>query len=385
MSIIIYILFVTFGVTALHNILVYNLNTVGISGYVSILCLLLIEFIALFYNIKNIKHIFCLRINTIIFIWCAYTFLVTLLTSQDLFFDIRSLLWWPSVYFVFFYLAANDYSEKKINSFIKFFVPILFIITIVLFVNLRQHSLYSTNGAFEADNSVFFILTLLPLIFLLPLKIKYIFLFFAICAAFYSFKRSATLYTALIILVSIYFDFYYHKNASFLKTIVLPCILMIGLYVGIEYLNNATEGFLFDRFQNISEDKGSGRLDIWDNVIDRFSYNSIEYKIIGSGFNAVNKIFPLSAHNDFLEMLYDYGIIGLVIYLSFVLLMIKSAFKSKILGDNYFQASIILLIIFFIMSMVSHLWLYPSFYAYLIAFLGIINGKMYLKDRKIRL
>lgn len=377
MPYIVYALFIIFGGLTLYNNLVYKFNVEGgITGYISIMCLLLIEGICVFYSLRYIKQIFSNKINAVILLWAIYAVLVTLLTSEDLFLDIRSVLWWPSVYFVFYSIARYDYSEKLINILIKYIIPLLYILTVIIYFYFRRFSLETNVGAFEADNSVFFVLALLPFVFLLSKRYKYIFLILAIAAAFYSFKRSAALYTAIIIVISLYFDFWYHKKISLFKTVIIPIILVIGLVYGLTYLNNSTDGFLLSRFENISDDGGSGRIDIWKDTLNKFKASGIELQIAGHGFNAVIKVSPFSAHNDFLEMLYDFGIIGLSLYILFIILMVFCILKYKNLDDRYYQAGIVMLTIFFIMSMVSHLWLYPSFYGYLVSFLGVVNGRI---------
>lgn len=377
MPYIVYALFIIFGGLTLYNNLVYKFNVEGgITGYISIMCLLLIEGICVFYSLRYIKQIFSNKINAVILLWAIYAVLVTLLTSEDLFLDIRSVLWWPSVYFVFYSIARYDYSEKLINILIKYIIPLLYILTVIIYFSFRRFSLETNVGAFEADNSVFFVLALLPFVFLLSKRYKYIFLILAIAAAFYSFKRSAALYTAIIIVISLYFDFWYHKKISLFKTVIIPIILVIGLVYGLTYLNNSTDGFLLSRFENISDDGGSGRIDIWKDTLNKFKASGIELQIAGHGFNAVIKASPFSAHNDFLEMLYDFGIIGLSLYILFIILMVFCILKYKNLDDRYYQAGIVMLTIFFIMSMVSHLWLYPSFYGYLVSFLGVVNGRI---------
>lgn len=377
MPYIVYALFIIFGGLTLYNNLVYKFNVEGgITGYISIMCLLLIEGICVFYSLRYIKQIFSNKINAVILLWAIYAVLVTLLTSEDLFLDIRSVLWWPSVYLVFYSIARYDYSEKLINILIKYIIPLLYILTVIIYFSFRRFSLETNVGAFEADNSVFFVLALLPFVFLLSKRYKYIFLILAIAAAFYSFKRSAALYTAIIIVISLYFDFWYHKKISLFKTVIIPIILVIGLVYGLTYLNNSTDGFLLSRFENISDDGGSGRIDIWKDTLNKFKASGIELQIAGHGFNAVIKASPFSAHNDFLEMLYDFGIIGLSLYILFIILMVFCILKYKNLDDRYYQAGIVMLTIFFIMSMVSHLWLYPSFYGYLVSFLGVVNGRI---------
>lgn len=374
MAYVVYLLLFIFSVTSLYNTLMFRLDVAsGMTGYIVVLCLLLIECLSIYVIITNVKSILASKINLLIFLWMIYSVVIMFFTSDSLFDDIRSAIWWPSVYFVFYQIARTDYTGKRIKVLIYKFMPILFLATLIMYFSLRRIEIEDL----KADNSIFYLLLLLPFVCLLSKKIKYIFLIIAVMATFYSFKRSAVLYTSIIVLVSIYFDFWYHKKMSFLTTLVVPLVLIWGILLGVQYLDSSTEGYLWTRFANISEDQGSGRISIWKDVLSMYDKKSWEIKVLGSGFNAVNRDFSLSAHNDIIEMLYDFGIWGMFIYGLYIIRLIIGVFQSKVLGDNYLQANVVMLVIFFIMSMVSHLWLYPSFYAYLIMLVGITNGQMH--------
>jgi O-antigen ligase len=115
---------------------------------------------------------------------------------------------------------------------------------------------------------------------------------------------------------------------------------------------------LFDRFASISEDGGSGRdivyADVW-NMIKSSDYSHI---IWGHGYNQVRVDAELgfSAHNDFLEMLYDFGICGLFAFCGFV----ASASNLRTYRRfSYPQKSALL--VFVILSLFSHLVLVTSY------------------------
>lgn len=95
----------------------------------------------------------------------------------------------------------------------------------------------------------------------------------------------------------------------------LFAFLVVAL-IAYLYFNRYNSTLLI-RFSNMFTDQGSGRLIIWELVIHRFQESSIMKKIFGHGFHAVPiEIKPFGreifAHNSFLEVLYDLGIIGLV-------------------------------------------------------------------------
>ena len=131
--------------------------------------------------------------------------------------------------------------------------------------------------------------------------------------------------------------------------------------------------YVFSRFSSISEDKGSGRDIVWRNVLDTYSKSPVLEKIIGHGHYSaiiVNRghNIDLSAHNDFLEVLFDYGIIGLILYLLLHIYLIKRLFFLKRNKSELFLPYLASYITMFIMSMVSHLILYPTYFTFLATF-----------------
>lgn len=90
--------------------------------------------------------------------------------------------------------------------------------------------------------------------------------------------------------------------------------------------------------------------------------------IFGYGTDGTLSQIGIRAHNDWLEILVDYGILGVVMYLSFFICLIKAAWRSK--GNpRLFYA---LLSVFFI-------WLSKSIYSMgftndIFSFLSVVIG-----------
>lgn len=128
---------------------------------------------------------------------------------------------------------------------------------------------------------------------------------------------------------------------------------------------------------NITEDGGSNRLFIYGQLWMTQKNSGLLHWGIGSGYNSVllSKICTdgvlgdfVSAHNDFLEVLYDYGVIGLATYICFFACIIRKAVKMK--RDQYiYSASFISSILMvLVISMTSHLVIYLNYYAVIFVF-----------------
>ena len=131
---------------------------------------------------------------------------------------------------------------------------------------------------------------------------------------------------------------------------------------------------ILDRLETIFEDKGSGRLGIWENTWEMQMDSSLAGWIFGHGFNAVyiNSVPQYSAHNDFLEVLYDFGIIGFILYINFYIIIIKYSKKLYNARSKYTAPFVSSIVLALIMSITSHLIIFPTYFIYLCLFWGVI-------------
>ena len=351
----------------------------------SFLLRLLIEALSIYFLLKFYK-IPKSNLFYLILYFLLYSAFVNLFHSQNLIRETSEIIWWGSLFFLFYFISYFDNEEKGyINILIKYFLP-FFIFVFLLFlliVSVQQAFLdVGFTGNYNvSSNQVFFVCLLLPFTALLKNKwIKYSLLLLGLYAAVFSSKRSAMVFTPLIVIISIYYDYLSNKKNKFFGVIVTSLILFLG-YTVFDSLNKRYDSFFISRFENALEDKGSGRLDIIDVVFNEYSFKSVNGLLFGSGFNSVVKDnlykednISLSAHNDFIEILYDYGIIGFIIYFIFVIFLLRRIFYLKRINKELFIANYMAFIIFVVMSLVSHLVLYPSYFAYLSILWGITEG-----------
>lgn len=281
---------------------------------------------------------------------------------------IRQSYWWGTL--ILGYLAFH---KKKSTEFVKLTTGVLFIAVFTLYI---QYALNKGMGILPTSNMVssyYYCLLFLP--FVLTIKnplIKNIFLGCIIFGAFLSLKRTA--FIALIFsMIGYYGVATFSTSRGFKRKLYIVSSLFLILLISINLYDFVTETYnldIFVRLNSMVEDGGSGRNRIYEyfwNEIIRFDFASW---IVGKGYNGtlLNSSIRLSAHNDFIEVLYNYGIIGLILYLLFVVKLIKYNYiliRRKDENAGAYTASIIL---FIIVSMTSHLLIYPTYFMLLILF-----------------
>ena len=255
------------------------------------------------------------------------------------------------------------------------------LITIYLVVMTYLYFVYVRNGDYRslpaAITSMFFVLLFLPIVLTFKTKVvKFAMMSLIVFLTFVTMKS-----TAVLIILLVFLSFYFwNAEKYYIRLLLFPILGLIAMLI-LLYIAKRFWGIdLYSELilENIQEG-GNGRTEIWYDVVNRYVHNGLWDKIFGSGYEAVARgstsIYKYSAHNDFLEILYDFGIVGIIPFLVIVfncikefLYMIKvhycyTALFGGLLAESmvlflfsnaYFQSSYYLLVAFLLFSVLKH-------------------------------
>lgn len=276
-----------------------------------------------------------------------------------------------------FYWAAvmllSYYSVLSLNT-TKFHIAI-----VVLAIPFLSYSFFMMRGseissAFLLLNPVYCIAYLMPVVLLLRSKVfKVIGLLLIFVVVVLSYKRLAILAYSASILVYFYCLSKTSSNAGLWRTITafLGVVMFIAvLAFSFRYLAGAFGLEWGARMGDIAESGGSGRLDIWREIISALKAQP-EYLLIGHGYEALLINMDVWAHNDFLEILYSFGMVGLTIYLMFIAKLARIFFEMRRLKYKHFDAFGVSLVWFAFGSMFSILVNRPEWFLGIAMFWGI--------------
>ena len=118
------------------------------------------------------------------------------------------------------------------------------------------------------------------------------------------------------------------------------------------------------------EGNTSGRLELYNGVFLALSQNSIFEWFLGHGFRNTVLTIGNVAHNDFLEVLYDYGIVGLSILFFLLVSLIRDYFEFKKMKLECAPAFLSSLIIALTLMSVSEALVTPSYFIITAMFWG---------------
>jgi hypothetical protein len=291
-------------------------------------------------------------------------------SAKALPFTFISLSYWLWVLIISYYSVLHLNTLKFHVFIVCVFLPVLFF----FFLTARNaYQRYSYDAL--VLNPVFYISFLLPTILLIrknSLKISGVLLIFA--AILISLKRSS--FVAFVSAIPV---FLYARNiistSGKLQKLTKICFggafLVLLLAFTFNYVADTLNLDWTRRLGGIASDKGSGRLDIYNDYIDLLDTQSFFQWIIGGGPNATSRSsIGKYAHNDIIEVLYSFGLIGLMFYFLFVGQLAKIFFEMKKYKYTHFDAFAVSLVVFFWGSMISITITLPYWFLHLAFFWG---------------
>jgi O-antigen ligase len=253
----------------------------------------------------------------------------------------------------YFFAQRGILTEKRILHCFIFILPIAILQFFYNADNILSHNiLYQQNSEDKniVNNIAYNFVALIPFVFFIRKKILSIaciglLMFFIIQGA----KRGA-LITGVIAMV--FFVYYQMRTINKRNRVKSYLIIFVGISVLLYYVFNFYQNnqYLISRMQQIQETGGSGRnliyADIFNGWLESDTYIHL---LFGYGFAASWKFAGNFAHNDWLELLSNFGLIGVAIYCFLFYSVIKNIYDRQ----KDFQNRIILKTIFFTWLAVS--------------------------------
>lgn len=271
-----------------------------------------------------------------------------------------------------FSLVKKNPKMLKVFSFMMF---LFFAVGIMRF--FKEMSLLES---FYAVTSFYYLLFAIPLI-LLSWNKKYfhlILLSVTIIFCVLSMKRSAIIASVFLLVMYLFIV----AKSSLKQFVYVGILSVIILFIISRYLKNTD--FLeyltriFERLDNLEEDKGSGRGDVIELFIRKDIYDLMTFPdlFIGNGFEAYHRkyINLAAAHNDFIEMIFSTGLLGLFCLCRFLYLIFRKSIALIKTNSNVAMtyASIVFLFFFYAFASSNFYFYYLSLPLFLT--IGALEG-----------
>lgn len=215
-------------------------------------------------------------------------------------------------FFPFYYLAKKRIiSDKTMRA-----VFLIFFVVNVIGYIYESRLMRMIGDQKDQVNAIYGLVYLIPYIYFLKRKTTvYIVLVLFYLLVISSLKRGALMTVSLGSIVLLYWasmnNLYKASRSKKIYSVLIVLLCIISIYVLI-----SSNDDMINRLNNIEEDGGSGRNLIYLGLLRAWPINA-EFSnfIFGYGFAGTVIFVYTLAHNDWLEVAVNYGLIGLLVYI----------------------------------------------------------------------
>lgn len=270
--------------------------------------------------------------------------------------EITILFWVTSLLFCVREFEESSYEHT--NKLVIGFIVLSFLVFIrSLIIEKAYYQSISTIGAVNTAGSAYMLVPLILLALRGRRRLLLYLLCLVVCAL--SQKRQALLGFGCVS-IFVFWDLVkeYFKTFKLIGVV----LLFLGLFFSGFIVNKVFSGII-ERQQYLSEQDelaDNGRTQIWALTLDGYSDAPLLDQIIGGGPGTGGRYMEertggwfVMPHNAYIEILCDYGVVGLLIFISFLLVLMKSAFLYP---RGSLQRKLILCVVlsWVVTNMVSH-------------------------------
>lgn len=278
----------------------------------------------------------------------------------------------PPITWMYFSIVINKNNE--VPAFLQKWSFWMFLVFSVISLYFIPRSIRD-SGLFSSLNTGYYVILSYPLVMLDNARWKKIIAtVLLIIIVFLSLKRGGI----VAVVLGFFLYFLLSSNKHWVRKFVVAGVAVLLLVYAIPIINEYTNGTLMVRYE-FTQDQGDeeGRASmypiVWRSVWD----SSLAQMMVGHGHNGVvndNVLQGLSAHNDYLEFLYDYGVFGLVLLLVYQVRLFRITIRSHKTEEG-FLSTIFALTSIVVLSMVSIIFSY-YYFLLIIPFWCVINNRL---------
>lgn len=252
--------------------------------------------------------------------------------------------------YTFYYYSQKRYIKKEhLFYLLLLFVLITWALFFQNYANMLATAIAKGSTREEFTNNIgYSFVALFPLLLLCNKKplLQYILAFICICGIIMSMKRGAM---AVGTCCFIYFIYTALKSTKGYAKALIVLISIVAIIATYYYVVNMleTSDYFVRRINDTLEGNASARNIIYARLWNTFINEPNLLKVLfGRGANATLTVGINYAHNDWLELLTNQGILGVIVYINYFVAILKDARRLRGINTLY---SHVLYISFFIL------------------------------------
>lgn len=270
-------------------------------------------------------------------------------------FDVPSYIYLKGLYISLLPIwSCYYYTTKGLLSYrnLQIWVPVFLLVGIIGFywneqLMLNKFADMGSDREEITNNYGYTMLSIIPCMLIYNRKIILQIIGIGVCVFFImvGMKRGAILDTLLSLIVFIWYKLRVTKGG---KKLFFVLLFMLAFNIVEDHVKSfvMNSDYFVSRVEQTLEGNSSNRDIIYKQIIDDFNYNSnIMSQLFGKGANASIKVTGNYAHNDWLELLINQGILGIFVFLYFCICFIFSFRNKSLVRDSRFSVLFCFIII----------------------------------------
>lgn len=244
--------------------------------------------------------------------------------SKDSFSFFTAILCYILPVFPIYYFSRKEYINNKL---IISIFGLLFVVSVFTFIFVRKSFFIEFAQKDDMTNNIaYYFVALFPFLLYIKRFYRYVICFILFCFILYSAKRGAILLGGVSVFYIIYYTEFVKKKIKLRHILYFIFTLSIVILLVNYFLN--TNDYLRERVIGEDSDYTSGRTEIYLYFLNSFINSDLFGMLFGHGFNSTIKLLGIHAHNDWIEILIDYGVVGIYITIFFYYSLYKSIKSS---------------------------------------------------------
>jgi hypothetical protein len=279
------------------------------------------------------------------------------------------------------YFAYNTYTMRHPNRDKLFVLQGFVIMSLGLYSVWRSYEFSFLEGkaTLSSLNTFFPVFFAMPLLFLSKSRLVEILSFVAaFTSAILCVKRSAAVIVVFDFAIWSLYYFVYIKS-QLIKYLIISLFILILCFGYSKIIEFERLNYLLLRIESSYNDGGSGRTEIFASFIHKAKKMHWLEIIGGRGFAASQndcKNAYTSFHNDWSEVFYSTGILGLICLCAFFSRLLRITYYLLRQNDELFMSSLLCLVLFSFYSILGSMFRYTQLSILLFGYLGIIEAKL---------
>lgn len=332
-----------------------------------ILLILISLYVILTQNTK--RMLFCEKICVFLSLMFMLYFVISIAGQSNTISEIGNVLCALLPIPLFKYLTEKSvFTDKVINILV-----VLILVCSVFFYFEFQNLKYAQIGREEniAINASGLFLAIIPLLFITKNNIIK-FGALLVCSYFLiSAVKRGNIIAAIVPIFLLLYQHFKGSKKSIWKTI-LYIIFIVGFVIVIYNWVISNEFFQY-RVEQTEEGNSSNRDILYRSILNIFhNTDSVIHILFGYGYNATNRLIGMMAHSDWLEILLDYGVIGVVIY---ALFFVSTIHQVKYYNNAQEKLFLVSCIIIWILKSIYSMFIFDTNSFVMAMCIGIALGR----------